>query len=151
MKKSLIASSLFSSLFAIVLMKFASAYYDSSDTFNLSDLINQIDPSIIILSVIFIVSFALMFFSLKNIFRGDKAIPAIVSLAMSILIVYGISKSGFDFENLFYDMGITLEVLHIIFPIFIIALVLIFVFFIIFRTGRKARKQLHDKGPGWQG
>lgn len=129
----------------IFLTKLISAqYYGYSERLTLSDLLNQIDASTMVLSVVFIVSFALLFSSLSRVFRGEKAIAGIVSLAMAFLIAYGINKSGIDLENLIYDIGITLEVLHIIFPIFIIILVIIFVVFIILRTGKKARRELRN-------
>jgi glucan phosphoethanolaminetransferase (alkaline phosphatase superfamily) len=139
------------SLFAIILTKFASAQFGTSERLTLGDLLNMIDPTTMILGVVFVVSFALLFFSLSRVFRGEKAIAGIVSLAMSLLIAYGINKSGIDLENLVYDMGITLETLHIIFPIFIIALVVIFIVFIVLRTGKKAKRQLrggNNYGPG---
>jgi len=141
------------SLFAIILTKFASAQFGTSERLTLGDLLNMIDPTTMILGVVFVVSFALLFFSLSRVFRGEKAIAGIVSLAMSLLIAYGINKSGIDLENLVYDMGITLETLHIIFPIFIIALVVIFIVFIVLRTGKRAKKELrgnreHSYGVG---
>ncbi len=142
------------SLFTIIFTRLASAqYYGYSDRLTISDLLNMIDAKTMVLVVVFIVSFALLFFSLSRVFRGEKAIAGIVSLALSFLITYGINKSDIDLENLLYDIGLTLEVLHIIFPIFIIVLVLIFVVFIILRTGKKAKKQLHEGegrryGPG---
>ena len=143
MKKSLWIISFFS----VILTKLASAQtWGYSDRSTLSDLLNMIDASTMVLVVVFIVSFALLFFSLSRVFRGEKAIAGIVSLAMSFLIAYGVNKSGIDLENLLYDIGLTLEVLHIIFPIFIIVLVLIFVVFIILRTGKRAKKELRGNG-----
>jgi hypothetical protein len=128
-------------LFTVILTRLTSAL-DSSERLTLGSLLNQIDPSTMVIMVVFIVSFALLFFSLSRMLRGDKAIAGIVSLAMAALIAYGISKSGIDLENLIYDMGVTLKTLHIIFPIFIIGLVIIFVIFIFLRTGKKAGKHL---------
>ena len=131
-------------ILGIFLTRLVSAQ-DYSDRLTLSSLLNQIDVSTMVISVVFIVSFALLFFSLSKAFRGDRTIAGIVSLALSFLIAYGINKSGIDLENLIYDIGITLKVLHIIFPIFIIALVLIFIIFIILRTGKKARRELRGR------
>jgi uncharacterized membrane protein YhdT len=133
-------------ILGIFLTKLASAQ-DYSDRLTLSSLLNQIDVSTMVLSVVFIVSFALLFYSLSKMFRGEKGIAGVVSLALSFLIAYGINKSGIDLENLVYDMGMTLETLHIIFPIFIIGLVIIFIVFIFLRTGKKARRELRGKEP----
>ena len=111
---------------------------------NIGDLLNQIDVSTMVTLIAFIVSFALLFYSLSRMLKGNRGIAGIVSLAMAALIAYGIYKSGIDFEKLIQDIGITLEVLHIIFPIFIIGLVIIFIIFIFLRTGKKARKQLRE-------
>ncbi|MDO8528604.1 MAG: hypothetical protein Q7S06_01780 [Nanoarchaeota archaeon] len=135
------------SLFAVILTKLASAQtFGFSDRLTISDLLNMIDARTMVLVVVFIVSFALLFFSLSRVFRGEKAIAGIVSLAMALLIAYAINKMDLDLENLLYDMGLTLEALHIIFPIFIIVLVLIFVVFIILRAGKRARGELRGNG-----
>ncbi len=128
-------------------MGFVSAqyYWGGSDRLTLSDLLNMIDAQTMIIVIVFIVSFALLFFSLSKIFKGQKAIAGIVAFALAFLITYSINKMDLDLENLLYDMGLTLEMLHIIFPIFIIILVLIFVVFVIIRTGKKARKELKEE------
>lgn len=131
-------------ILGIFITRLVSAQYEYSDRLTLSSLLNQIDVSTMVTVVVFIVTFALLFFSLSKAFRGNRAIAGIVSLSMASLIAYGINKSGIDLENLVYDIGITLKTLHIIFPIFIIILVIIFVVFIILRTGKKARKELRE-------
>lgn len=142
MKDSLFYSALGLGLF---LLNLASAYsYEPyfSDRISFGNILNSIEPSTMILGIIFIVAFALLFFALSRALKGEKVIAGIISFALSLFIVYGINKSGFDIESLFYKMGITLSVLNIIFPLFIILLVIIF----IIATFKKSRKKLKELG-----
>ncbi len=87
----------------------------------LSDLLNGIDESTIILFAVFIIAFALLFFALNKVFKGNTSVSGIISVAISILIVYGINKSGFNIQDSLSDIGISAEALGIILPIVIIA------------------------------
>ena len=89
---------------------------------SLSDLLDQIDQSMVILSAIFIISFSILFFALsKSAFKTNKSIAGIISAIIAFLITYGINKTGFDFQGLFYDIGISEGVLMTIIPVIIIA------------------------------
>jgi len=102
-------------LILVTLINFASAQN------MLSDFLNTFDESMIILSAIFIVSFAIVFFALsKVLFKQNVAIAGIVAGVLAFLITYGINKTGFDFEGLFAGIGISSNVLMTIVPLMII-------------------------------
>lgn len=120
MKKSmlLISSILFS-------LSFISAYYGSYSSFSFSDLLNEIDSSTMILGAIFIISFALVNFSLSRVFKDqqgepNRAIAGIVAFVISLLITWGINKTDFDIENLFYNIGFSEGFLYTILPLIIL-------------------------------
>ncbi len=101
-------------LFAMI--SFVSAQGD------LSELLGSIDQASMIIYALFIIFFSILFFSLsKTMFKEDRAVAGILAAVISLLIVYGINKSGFDIEDIFYDIGISEEALFIIIPIIIIA------------------------------
>ena len=88
----------------------------------LSDVLNGIDESTIILFAVFIVSFSLLFFSLNKVFKRENTTTSgIISVVISFLIVYGINRSGFSIQNSLYGFGISQEVLGIAIPIIAIA------------------------------
>ena len=104
----------------LFLISFASAYYGSYNSFSLSDLLNNIDSSTMLLGVLFIVSFAFLNFSLLKIFKDNKATAGIVAFALSLLITYGINKTGFDIEGLFYNIGFSEGFLATIIPLILL-------------------------------
>ncbi len=108
MKKSIL-----SVLILIAMTGFASAQ-------GLSDILNQIDASTLLLFVAFIISFAVSFFALNKFFKGNTAISGIVAVAVSFLIVYGINKTGFNLGGFFYDIGISQEALAVAIPVLLI-------------------------------
>ena len=88
----------------------------------LSDILNSIDGATILLFAVFIVSFSLIFFALNRVFKKENTTTSgIISVVISFLIVYGISKSGFSIENSLYGIGISQEVLGVVIPIIAIA------------------------------
>jgi hypothetical protein len=87
----------------------------------LSDLLNQIDQSMVILFSIFIISFSLLFFALNKFFKKNGSIAGVISVAISFLITYGVNKSGFDFNNFFSSVGISSGTLGIVIPLILAA------------------------------
>jgi hypothetical protein len=88
----------------------------------LSDILNSIDETTLILFAVFIVSFTLLFFALNRVFRKENTTTSgIISVVISFLIVYGLSKSGFSIQNSLYGFGISQEVLGIVIPLIIVA------------------------------
>jgi hypothetical protein len=88
-------------IIGLFLTNLSSAYYGNS----LSNLLDGLDSSTIFLGAIFIIAFAFINYSLSKIFRENKAASGIVAFAVSFLIIYGINRTGFDFEGLFYNFG----------------------------------------------
>ncbi|MEK6945254.1 MAG: hypothetical protein AABW63_00490 [Nanoarchaeota archaeon] len=91
--------------------------------FNLSDMLNNIDSSTIVLGAIFIICFALLFFIFSKVFsRKDRYgmvepntnIATVISLCISLLIVYGLNKTGIDFSDTFSGLGFSSDTLYII-------------------------------------
>lgn len=88
----------------------------------LSELLNSIDQSTILLFAVFIISFSLLFFALNKVFKKENTtISGIISVAISLLIIYGINKSGFDVQGSLQGIGISAQALGIIIPLVIAA------------------------------
>ncbi len=126
MKKSLIISS----IITLTLINFVSAYYGSYSSFSLSNLLNEIDSSTMILGAVFIISFALINFALSKFFKDkhgepNRVIAGIVSFVISLWMTWEINKRGFDIERLFYNFGYNIgfssDVLSTIIPLLLIA------------------------------
>ena len=93
---------------------------------SISDFFNSIPPSTMILGTLFVIFFALIYFSTLRFFKGDKAISGITSFAVALLITYGINKTNLNVANLFYGMGISSGFLYTFVPIlFLIAAVFV--------------------------
>ncbi len=87
----------------------------------LSDLLSSIDESTVVFFAIFLVSFAVLFFSLNKIFKNNKSIAGIIAVVISFLLVYWVNKSGFDAQGLLLSIGISESVLATVLPIIILA------------------------------
>jgi hypothetical protein len=93
----------------------------ASAQMGLSDLLNSLDQGTVILYSIFLLSFAILYFSLsKSLFKGNNTIAGIVAAIISFLIVYWENKSGFDFSGFFYNIGISSDMLMTALPIIIV-------------------------------
>jgi len=102
---------------SILLIEFASAA-----TFSLSSVFDRITQENLIIFLTFIISFALIFFSLNKFFRGNRMIAAMVTFAMSFGITYWVSQMDFDLSGWLFDLGISSDILLIILPILAIIL-----------------------------
>ena len=90
-------------LVGLFLINFASATYYGS--LSLSDLLNEIDASTIFLGAIFIISFAFINSSLVRVFRDNKTASTVISLTISLGVIYAINLTGLDFQGFFYSIG----------------------------------------------
>lgn len=90
---------------------------------SLGDLFSSIPSSTIVLGVIWIASFALIYFSMFKMFKGDIAVSATVAFAVSVFITWGANKN-LDMENLFSGIGISPEFLTNILPLLLIGIVI---------------------------
>lgn len=119
MQRRGLSLSFISAVFGIFLMNFVSAQFYGG--FGLSNILDSIDPSTMILGLIFIIAFALLNYSLSRVFRDNKAIGSIIAFAVSIGIIYGINRTGLDFEGFFYGIGFSSGILYTIIPFLLIA------------------------------
>ncbi|MDD5012319.1 MAG: hypothetical protein PHQ66_01580 [Candidatus Nanoarchaeia archaeon] len=116
MKKGALILSIFIFLFAI---NFVSA----QDL--LSDLLNTLDESTIVLSGIFIIIFAAVFFALsKSMFKENTPVATIIAAVIAFLSVYGINKSGYDIGAVFFDAGISESTIMTIVPLLILGAII---------------------------
>lgn len=98
----------------IAIMGFANAQ-------GLGELLAGIDQPTVIIFAVFMVSFCIFFFALNKVLKGNTAIVGIISVVISFLIAYWINKSELDIESIFFNIGISSEILGVIIPIIIIA------------------------------
>ncbi len=112
MKKGWLLLSAFASLISFI--SFTSAQSVISDIFA------GIDATTITLAILFVVFFAVLYFSTSKIFKGNKTISAVISLALALLLVYWINQSA-NIGGLFAGIGISGDSLYTIGSIFIIA------------------------------
>ena len=123
-------------ILGLMLINFVSAYYGSYNSFSLGNLLDSIDSSTIVLGSIFLISFALLNFSLSRVFKDqygtpNKAMSGIIAFLVSLLMIYGINKTGFDYEGLFYGFGFSSDLLSFLAPI----ILLVGAIYIIWRLG----------------
>ena len=81
----------------LIMSNFASAQYSNS----FGNILNSIDESTIVLGLAFVIAFVLINYSLSKFFKGNKSISGTLSIAISLLIIYGINRSGFNYNELF--------------------------------------------------
>jgi hypothetical protein len=109
MKKSVAGIFLF--LFSILLVRAES----------LSDMLDQLDESLVVYFSVFILCFVLCFFALNKFFKEkNRSISGIISMVLSFLVVWGINKTGFDVEGIFLDLGIPAETLTTIIALIVL-------------------------------
>ncbi len=118
--------------FLIIFLTIMLTGFINAASFSLSDLLDSISEGNLIILLVFIISFALIFFSLNRMFKDNVAIAAVISFASSFGITYWVNKSGFDLSGWVYDMGISTEILYILIPILAIALAI----FLIVKLGK---------------
>ncbi|MBU0894763.1 MAG: LPXTG cell wall anchor domain-containing protein [Nanoarchaeota archaeon] len=98
----------------------------SAATFSIGSLLDSVDDSTMLLGSLFLIFFALLYFVtcrfFKNSLTGEpnKAIAGTISFLLSLLIIWGINKTGFSIQNMFYDIGISESLLSALAPIILI-------------------------------
>jgi len=125
---------LLSFIVGIFLLNFASAYY----SYSLSDILNQIDASTVFLGAIFIIAFALINQGLSKTFKDNKAAGGIIAFAASFMITYGINRSGFDFENIFYNFGYSLGLSEDLIYTIVMVLLIAGVIYLIWKLAKES-------------
>lgn len=122
MKKEGISLSL---ILIIAVTSFVSAY--NGYGFSIGDFFDSIDPSTMILLCLFFIFTILIKLPLsrakifkKNDGTTNTAMAGLLAALISLLMIYGIYKTGFDVEELLYGIGINEELLGVIIPIILI-------------------------------
>ena len=91
----------------------------------LSELLGDIDQSVVILVTLFLITFSLIFFALKkSILKSDPGIAGVVAAMLGFLMIYGVNKMGLDVgdaQNWLVDIGFTESTLALIIFVFVIA------------------------------
>jgi hypothetical protein len=82
----------------------------------MGDLLHSIDPSTMILGLVFIILYVLINFSLSKIFKKERASSAIISLCVSLLAVYGLNMIDFNLSGVLFNLGISEDLLYLIVP-----------------------------------
>ena len=113
---------LFLSLF---LMSFASAQFYGN--FSLGSLLNGVDDSTIVLGLMFVIFFVLINFSLDKFFKGNKSVSGAIAFSVSLLIIWGINRSGISYTNIFYNLFFFIPsgTLETLWPLVIIGAIII--------------------------
>ena len=111
-------------IFLLAFTGLVSAY--GSYNFSLGEFLDNVDQSTLILGCLFLIFFVFCFFALSKFFKDKngepiKALAAVVSFSISLLAIYGINKTGLDFEELLYSLGLNEEILGILIPLILIA------------------------------
>ena len=113
-------------------INFASAYgyYPAS----LSDALYRIEPTAIVLGLLFIILFAFLNWILARYFKDNKATAGIIAFAVSLLAIYGIWRNDFNIENIFPDFGVGADLFYTFLPLVVIGLII----FLIIKFGKGA-------------
>ena len=112
-------------LLVLLTQAVSAQFFGSYGEFSITDFFSGIDPATITLGLLFLIFFALLFYALSRIFKDsygqpNKAIAGIIAFAIAFLIIYGIYRSGFNLEDLFYSFGISSNTFYLIASIIII-------------------------------
>ena len=125
MKERGLVLSLITAIFGIFSMNFSSAASYGVPT-SFSDVLNSLDPSAVVLGFLLIIFFAFLNFVFSKFFRGNKAISGILAFSISFLAVYGINYYGFDYESLFFNIGLSSDLLYMIMPFILLGGIIFF-------------------------
>lgn len=107
-------------IFGLLFINLVSAYPAT-----LQNLLDELDPSTAILGSLFLIFFLLINYVLSKTFKGQKGIAGIIAFILSFMIIYTINRSGFDYQNIYYDIfygiGLPSEVASTILPLLLLA------------------------------
>ena len=109
----------------LFLMGFISAY-STSGIFSLTGILDSLDPANIFLGGIFLIAFAMLNMVLSKVFKDNAGQPnttvaGVVAFVLSVFIIYGLNRTGFDIQGFFFDLGISSDTLYPIVAIVLIA------------------------------
>ena len=78
--------------------------YGSFYDFSLSGLFSSIDASAIVWAIIFLIFVAAINYSLSRVFRNNRAIPPVLAILVSLMVVYFLAQSGW-MENFIFNIS----------------------------------------------
>ncbi|MBI2043409.1 hypothetical protein HYT25_03405, partial [Candidatus Pacearchaeota archaeon] len=76
---------------------------------------------------IFLITVVLVSYALGNVFKGNKSVSGSIAVAVGLLVIYGVNRSGFNYTDLFYNFFFFLPTgfIETIWPILVIGLIVI--------------------------
>jgi preprotein translocase subunit YajC len=83
-------------------------------------MLSSIDPNTMVLGLLFVIFFAIINFALYKSLRS-KGTAGIIAFCISLLSVYGISRTGFDVSGIVNSIGISEEMIYNVVPFIILA------------------------------
>jgi hypothetical protein len=108
---------------SVFLMPFVSAQFlGGGGYFSIGRFFDSVDPQTLILGALFLIFLAVLHqLVFMRLFHENRGLSGVVSLLVSLLMVYGIYRSGMRIDNLFYNLGLSPDALYIILPIVLLA------------------------------
>ena len=122
----------------ILLINFVSAFsHYGYNRFSITGFFSSINPDDMILMTSFILIFAFINFSLRKVLKDsygypNKPVVGIISFSVSALATYGLWQTGFSIGGLFYNIGVSEEMLLFILPIILLIAAVIIIWKISF-------------------
>jgi hypothetical protein len=104
--------------------------FASAATYSIRDGLKSVDSGIIFVASVFIISFALISFSTKKLFKAEKATSTVISLVAAFGITYGINSLDLDISNWFQNIGISETTLYTIIPFILIAIAVLIIWWL---------------------
>lgn len=99
-----------------------------SAQFSLTEFFNNISAGVMILTILFLIIFIFLNWILTkrvSLFEGSPVSAGIVSVLISLLAVYGMGRTSFDFEGFFYNIGFSPGLLWTILPLVFLGLLIV--------------------------
>ncbi len=121
---------LISFILVVTLINFASA-----DAFSIGEVFDSFDSETMLLAVLFLICFSLLYLALGRVFKDkynqpNKVIASVIGLSLSLIIIYGLYKTGISLEGIFFGIGINESMLGLIAPLILsIGLILLLIKF----------------------
>lgn len=125
-------------LLIFLIQAVSAQFFGGYGGFSLRGFFDAIDPQTFILSLLFLILFALIFYPLSRFFKDPygephRAIPGTIAFCGSAIIIYFLYRSGFNIEDLFYDLGFSSDFVYTLLPI----VILVFAILTIWILGRR--------------
>jgi len=109
----------------------SAAYYGSfySGNFSFRDLLYSLDPLILVfLAVLILTTFAFGKFFKHPDGSSNRAMAGVMGIIIALFITWGMNRTGFDFDNLLYNIGFSegslVTIIAIAVPLIVLAIAL---------------------------